>query len=413
MNKIANFLFLLLTTIQITFLFVLVKFAGISSSAFNSVTIAYYLLFIVYYHKVSVRVFLRPFSLVLFLLTLLVPLFVTFINNGVSGGEIDLRAFGVRFLLFLIYLSIVIYGLNSGLKTLNVILILSIVIAFLGITLSLIFPSVFLVFSIEHGANSVTSGRAFGFYLQPNTAAAALVAMYLSYIVLRNKNTGLLLSSVIFIGILMTASRSGIFLFILIYMLSFVYLNRMSAISAFLKRGPLVVFVGIFAVLMLFATINIYESFGTKNDRDFSAADRLTAITQVASNDSTSTITNDSDSRIGLALSYIDYILKRPFGYGLAASEKMRAQGILLDAPHNQFIQVSFEAGIIGLVVYLYFLFSIPLSPGYRNWKVIKFSLFAFIFLYGLVSNNILDDRMFYFLFGVFVVGRELRPHAD
>ncbi len=412
MNIVIKYLFITLLVIQVTSMFVVAKLLGVPSSFVNLMTIFGCILFIVFNRKGSIKAIFHPYSLLLLIVSLVLPVFISIMNLSLFSGTIDYRMVGVRTLLYLIYISSITYYYKYGAQTLSKSLVVSIVIAVCSLILSVIEPGIFYIFAEENAAKSVTAGRAFGFYLQPNIAAASLNAMFLSLVCIKRQKPSVIISAICLLGIILTASRAGIFLFVVIYTLIFLYSTGNNFIANTIIKMPKLILFGLFASLSLVSVITMYESLEISNNRDFSASKRLSAILDVV-DDSNTSITKDSDHRVDLALSYIDYIKNRPIGYGLGVVQRMKASGRFVNSPHNQYVQVAFETGLLGLGFYLALVILLLLKKTKKIPFIMSICIALFLILYGFVSNTILNNRSIYLLIAIYTASSTVFSSVD
>lgn len=389
---------------QSTSLFVTTKLVGLPSSVVNIASMIGLLLFMLFNYRATTLATLNKHSVLFLVVTLILPFYVSLLNFSMYSGGFDLRAFGVRVLLVFLCFSTMVYFLRYGYLSLSKLFVISVYIAFFGLLLSVLNPLIFYVFAEENQANAVLTGRAFGFYLQPNIAAASLNALYLSIACMQRRIPSHLVSLVCFFGILLTASRAGIALFVAVFLILFISRSNKGLLLGFFVRLPKLVFVGFAAGLALIATISLYKNYGPKTEMEFSAAKRLTAIVDLGAKKSVSVITKDSDSRIDSVMRYVGYVQDHPLGYGLGATQRMAASGHFLHSPHNQYVIVAFETGVFGLGLYLIWLVSIFARKKKQLAWAFAVSVFLFLSFYGLVSNTLFSNRCIYLLIAVYSI---------
>ncbi len=404
MKKILNAIFVALLITQVTSLFLAVKIVGFSSSIINLLTILGLIVYIFANIKIVAKVTLEPNNFLFLVLCFVIPLYVSLLDYSVFSGNFDVRLLGVRLLLCLLFLATATYCLKNGVSAIAKPIEYSIFIAFLGLLLSIIAPSLFLIFAEENGAKSVTAGRAFGFYLQPNIAAASLCALFFALACVKRGIPGILISVTCFLGVALTASRAGFALFVLIFSCIYVYSSDRKFLENTVRKMPNLLLAGVISVVGLIGTVIVYENLDEDSSRKFSASKRLTAVLEVGDTNSTSSVTTDSGNRAELARSYFGYIEDNPLGYGLGATQRMTAEGVFVNSPHNQYVIMAFEFGVIGLLFYLVWLLSLLLRTKRGISFAFSISLFSFLLLYGLVSNTILSNRCIYVALAIYTV---------
>lgn len=254
---------------------------------------------------------------------------------------------------------------------------------------------------VEVRAATEHQGRAFGFYMQPNRAALALVILMLitatSYLE-RRLLLRLMVVSATGICVLLTGSRGGFLIFITSVLLM-VYLE--------FRRGGVPTLTGFLpfsrvfqAYLVLFAMllVGLGVTFAS-GDREFSQIGSVSV--RVGSLAEGSSLLNEDQSvgsRINVVFVYLDRIKDRPlFGHGFISTQYERGRGLLPMASHNSILEMAFLYGIPytmifwGIFVYLQQLNRRRL----RNWYFYDMGMIfiAPLVVGSLVQNTVFDSR--------------------
>ncbi len=109
-------------------------------------------------------------------------------------------------------------------------------------------------------------------------------------------------------------------------------------------------------------------------------------------------------SRIVNAKFSIDKINKSPFwGYGIGSYGYEKTHIDELDYPHNIFLEVWFELGFVPLIIFILIFYRVFMMIDKENepWAV---ALFFFFFLNLLKSSSLIDTRMMFGFFAIFII---------
>lgn len=139
----------------------------------------------------------------------------------------------------------------------------------------------------------------------------------------------------------------------------------------------------------------------------------LTTIVQVSLENKTNPITAPEagqekklpETRLQIWSFYFNYVLRNPFGVGpnthSIQADSLKANGILNSGPHNTYLQIWLWGGLLGLVSFLFILFS-----AFRNLKVklqsdFNYTALALLSILFVLSVSIMfDDSLgFYWFF--------------
>jgi len=108
-------------------------------------------------------------------------------------------------------------------------------------------------------------------------------------------------------------------------------------------------------------------------------------------------------SRIVNAKFSIDKINKKPFwGYGIGSYAYEKTRVDYLDYPHNIFLEVWFELGYLGLIVFLLIFYHVYRQVNYTkcSWCL---ALYTYFLLNVLKSSSLIDIRMMLAFYAIFI----------
>jgi hypothetical protein len=112
---------------------------------------------------------------------------------------------------------------------------------------------------------------------------------------------------------------------------------------------------------------------------------------------------------IVLMLNNTNYLV---FGFGFSASETLTTSGLL---PHNDWLRVGFEAGLLGLLTFstLVFVALRDVALYDKQSYVLALSLFVFMLTDNLIDNFLISFILFYFLGLARQAARIIRSQSD
>jgi hypothetical protein len=225
------------------------------------------------------------------------------------------------------------------------------------------------------GYFSNVNGRSSGWLENANVSALAIV-LTAPLLIARGLPmfAALAIGALSFLGIYTTLSRGGV---ILLLSAGMVYL----ATSLRLRLSGLTL-PTMFACAIAFVLFSL-----VRFDRAYSDTNVETRETQITGR---SSLDVTSDARYELLISNVGAFLKRPLsGYGWGASLDDRFQ------PHNQFLGVAIEFGVVGLLLYFVAIFCLAVEC-YRGGPLI-FAGWVTLFGSSFFSHNLLEDKSFLF----------------
>jgi O-antigen ligase len=204
------------------------------------------------------------------------------------------------------------------------------------------------------------------------------------------KEYRILLFIFLFVALLTTGAR-GPLIFLILILIFYIYTRK----SIFLKINiKTFLIVGMLFAIVIPFLMNKYD-FSDLFDRTFS---RLTAL-EVAKKDSAA---NDRLKRISYVISKIDteHILQ---GYGFGSFGIEYTGHDIRTYPHNIILEILFELGLIGLAVYLLYIFLI-IKKIYYHKDALSIVLFIYLFLNSLKSLSLTDSRIMFAFFTIILM---------
>lgn len=238
---------------------------------------------------------------------------------------------------------------------------------------------------IENNVWSLSPGRSAGLYLNPNISGQSLIGYGLLFLLTRTgKMTiiDILLMILTSIGVFASFSRASILILLLLY--TAVIIFRMGVKNRF----NMVFSYTIVAVLAISFVTYVVNNIVLSED----------AIVRIDSLSKQGGIGDFREARGSVAEAGIELVLENPiFGAGVNTSIEM-TQG-----PHNIYVALALDYGIVGLVVYLSIIFHlIRMAMGApKDVSGIIWFVVAWFICVGFSSHNLLDDIATIPLFGI------------
>lgn len=106
-----------------------------------------------------------------------------------------------------------------------------------------------------------------------------------------------------------------------------------------------------------------------------------------------------------------DNVINSILGYGIGSFGILENGIDSRSYPHNIFLEIWVELGIVGLLLFLAFLFFV-FTKDYSGKKYVSYFVLLFIILNALKSNSFVDIRVYYAIFGIFLVGKTKKELA-
>ena len=320
---------------------------GIPISIFTSFSFFVNLVYIAIYFKRTGFIYRKRHFLNWMILLLIWPLFTLPYSRSIEITNILLLFFFNS-----VFVSSIVFCLVNNLRTIKIVFGLSILISIIGGILSIVSPEIFLPTIRAVNGNEYLSalGRAFGFEIQANRLACNICLMFIIWIGLQKWNANSIKFSlsaiVLFAFILITGSRTGIVISLVIIFLGTLYSLKYR--STFLLRLKNYMVLGTTSFIV---TISLASFIAIRNP-DQAIAQRMNwLIGMVPFDKKTRNITTKSNSdnpkRSELQLAYIKMIIKRPWGYGFKGDQHYLKSGKLIMTAHSEFLTTAFQYSII------------------------------------------------------------------
>src|SRR5690554_3979295 len=281
----------------------------------------------------------------------------------------------VRYLMyFLSAVIIVSFFVDDEYKDIaKISVVAAILVVSLSIWMDLLYPRTFFGDSL----------RPAGIGMNPNASAQTLsMLLIMAFLIINISRLFYVLIFVAIVSVLLTLSRSGILL-VLFTCISGLLLHRKVSITS------LVVAFVFSLVLVLFIYPVVISS--------SSLGDNTTLSNRIDYLVSGGGMVDLDDPRVVVAERYFSIWLEKPFlGYGVASTDDQDA--FFGKATHNLYLKVLVENGLIGfLIALVFFTASAILSARKSGGLMVLF--WVPIGIWGLFSNSIFDNRLFYIVF--------------
>lgn len=306
--------------------------------------------------------------------------------------SVDFRTLILQFFYFMIF--ILGYTIKDffSFKILNRILIFSFYMTFIFGIMSVFNPTFFKVYAEKVDSFNFFYGRAYGFYLQPNSFSMGLIINYVMIIATwRNNLFNKLAVLFLVIGVGLSASRLGIiFTVFLIATFVFFKLEKYKNIRSFTLVGVVfllgVAIYNVDSISKLIDTNEIESRFKSLNIIDNNYMDD-----------------GSLNSRLYMQQYYIKAIKKSPFiGYGLGAQSRAFQTGTLINSAHNTYLEILYQGGIVYFVFFGYFFLFFIFKILKRSNIELPFIFFIFVLIgYSFFSTTIFNERITYLAMGL------------
>lgn len=328
----------------------------------------------------------------------------------------EIRYVGYTVLGGLIFLSTAIWMLIEGWEKFTKLIVLCWCVCVAGIAMSYFVPGVFKSVALLQevatgGGGSLTEvrianqgqARAFGFYMQSNRAAYALILHLLILLptLLHDKPMRrIFMIAVSFFAILLTGSRTGfLVLFGLTGLIVLSELRYGIKDKGRIKSGftsiPKYIILGVLAIVITVAAMSL----GKVDSLGQNAIERI--FVSLFSGDYSMSEDMSVQARLGSQGAFIKQIMLSPlWGYGLFSMEWGIYTGRLPIAAHNMYLDVAYQFGLpvllgsYGLLLYLCLCEKSKRMTQYFRMNV-SVIMFTVICVYSFASNTVLEFRTF------------------
>lgn len=328
--------------------------------------------------------------------------------------QFSIRQIGLQIYYFTLLIAVSLYVLRNGFKRFHQMIAVSIIISGFGLVLSLFREDIFLQVALVSQNNLNFDGRAYGFFIQPNLAAMNLIMLFILWFAGLNKTKFINVCgsfSLLFLFISLTGSRAG---FILSMILMFLVLSIKFKKPFRVLINPKYVASILLSFGCFLALIPLILSFMApylpKHKGSFNIVSRIEAFSKMNLAQKDSKGISTVASRWEVNKYYFDMVTRKPiFGNGFDSATILYEKGILIRSSHNQYLQILFETGILGLILYLLLVIRMYIDPRRKKSELLLQTssykqFFIFIILQGMFTNMLLDSRVLYCALGCLVV---------
>ena len=229
---------------------------------------------------------------------------------------------------------------------------------------------------VENNAWSIAPGRSAGFYINPNISAEALVGYGLAFLSTRSRKFGipdLVLTCLIAVAVFSTFSRAGI-------LAGVVLLGAATLIRGSRKHLPRLALGGVTIALLVVAFAGyVYRNVDLSED----------ATTRIFSLIEEGGVGDYREDRGSTALDSLDLAMENPLtGSGVGTIYEMP------EGPHNMFLAMMVDYGIVGLIVYLVVIVRLLMTARRADRKFAAPILFfvAWLVIFSFTSHNLLGN---------------------
>lgn len=229
---------------------------------------------------------------------------------------------------------------------------------------------------VENNIWSISPGRSAGFYINPNISAEALVGYGLFFLLARPAKFGvadLILMSLVVVGVFATFSRAGI-------LAALVLLTAATLMRSQRKHIPRIVLGGVVISLLAFAFASyVFHNLDLSED----ATVRIFSLIEAGG------VGDYREDRGLTALDSFELAMDNPLvGAGVGTVSEMP------EGPHNMFLAMMVEYGIVGLIVYLVIIVRLILIARHADRSLSGTILFfvAWLVIFSFTSHNLLGN---------------------
>jgi O-antigen ligase len=324
--------------------------------------------------------------------------------------SVEIRQIGLQLYYFTLFLGTVVYAVANPLTSVKRVLSASAVVTMVGLILSMVAPQYFETAAALADARVAPMGRPVGFFLQPNSLATGMVLLFIGWFWLwRRKNT-LLEAAFLLIFLfllLLTGSRAGVLMGLVVVMLTQVYLWKTQVDIG--KIGITTGFLLICLVGGIIVTDYILVSVSEKTVREeHDIIGRIETMVSLRLTDAAS-LSDDTSVRERLEAQavYWSLIQERPLlGHGFGSEEYFLKTGALFLSAHSNALTAAMEYGVLYPVAFLLMMFCLYANPNRRRverslrangvGQFVVVTMFLFI-----VQGGLFDSRTFYVVWGI------------
>jgi O-antigen ligase len=221
------------------------------------------------------------------------------------------------------------------------------------------------------------SGRPAGYYTDPNKAGCSLILAIILGVTALPSSLRIYLIAIAAVGIFLTFSRGAL--------LSLPIIMAILAVGKLLPRKHF--WAALLSLVFLFISLNVMAPEIIKQVRyaglDQNVEKRLETFTNPNSRDA-----NDDTSRLDVVFFALDHFFENPLlGHGIGYT-KMWGE----IPPHNMYLMMAVEHGILGVLIYPSFLLLIT-RKARGETRYLAICTLTFLLIWGFFSHKILEER--------------------
>lgn len=326
----------------------------------------------------------------------------------------SVREIGLHGLCCTLFLSAIVFAITRGMQACRHVLLLSFCLGIFGCVLSFLSPGYFNAVADLAGANLEVGERAFGFFLQPNSAAGGLLYLYIGlcgFFVAKTRSPHYVFLVAFLVLGLMTGSRMVIAIAGIIVGLSF--LGR----GAIGQRKGTQITQAILIGVSLAVAVSFVNWLTRDSDSGLAKRVRMVSSLQLTS---ASSIRDDISlqGRLVAQQRFVRLIAERPLmGYGTGADLFLRDQGVLPASAHSEALSRGLEFGVLYVLLLMSMVWRLFRTASRRTLETMSFSPFImqFCVAFGVlfVANHVsLNVRAFYVVLGFVFAATRFLPNT-
>jgi hypothetical protein len=324
--------------------------------------------------------------------------------------SIQLREAGLLIYYFTLFLGALVYTAANGLRAMERVMLLSCAVTLFGLVASMVVPEYFWSVASLAGAHRLQNeGRAFGFFLQPNSLAVSMGILFVGWFGIWSRKTPareVVAIGVLFVAMLLTGSRTGILMAVITTGLILLP-SRMKGLgnSKYMVRAVLLA-IGGFAGLI--AVGQYLSQAGGEDNRRADLLNRIQTMASFQVSDDGSVQHDGSvKERLQAQMLYVNQIRLKPlFGHGLGSETYYKANLTLVKTAHSQVIISTMQIGLIYSVVFVVMFLQFHQKVNRKEVeRLLETSVVTqfvcIVLLLFMINGDLLSNRAFYALFGV------------
>ena len=322
----------------------------------------------------------------------------------------EVREIGLLFYYFTLFAGAVVYTAANGLSAVHRVMAVSLVITVIGLVLSMMMPQYFEAVSELADAEAFTTrGRAFGFFLQPNSLAINMVFLFIGWFALWKRKNALLelaaITALLFL-MLLTGSRTGILIAIIIVcMLGYSWRKTLTSAKYLLKIIAVILCVaaGIFVVKSYLAHNNYTDIY----ENDLIARVEMMLEFRLSNKDNLMEEGSVGDRRLAQE-AYWALIYEKPFlGHGFGSENYYYENDVIFKTAHSDALAYAMKYGVLYPIAFCLLVLRLYRTHKHSDYEGViplnsVFQFVVILILLFMVAGQMLNDRTLYVVWGMF-----------